>query len=199
MAWLTSSTLLQALQGVRQGVNIVVQKEAFLRSDIGQASRKWTRDLYAKLPSCIVGIDPEAGGTWVYRGEEASHDLFTPLGPSVKGIRCYGVHDLNAMRTDATPRMHHKFVIITMDTGETLTCFGSYNWTWTANHSLEDVVVIQDQAFAMSFEREFQAVFLRSEPLEWTSPDIDPDYLGQPRPPAHFGPPGSPGSSADTE
>ena len=56
VAWLTSEPILSALANVPNGVSIVVQKEDFLRPDVGASGlwRSTLRRLYNRVPSRLI-------------------------------------------------------------------------------------------------------------------------------------------------
>lgn len=178
VAWLTSPRILRALSKLK-GVSIVVQKEDFLRpdSDPGDNWRKWLNDAYDKLPM----------GPWrySYSGTVVS-SLSTAVDPNVFPIRCVGKH--NSQKDSAFPRSHHKFVVFCKFQEEKQYGFlddkitpyavwtGSFNFSKTASASFENGVVITDTKIVQAYYKEWGQVFALSEPLDWESEWVAPEY-----------------------
>jgi hypothetical protein len=81
VAWLADSVVLQALAR-RTQVNIVVQKEDFLKPDLGQSWAQNLRALYAALPSPLMRYSLPGGVSSLnYAGD-----------PSIVAVRCVGNH-----------------------------------------------------------------------------------------------------------
>ncbi len=58
--------------------------------------------------------------------------------------------------TDENKLMHHKFCII----DDKILCFGSYNWTFKANHyNTENLVITQEEELLVSFKQEFKRLY----------------------------------------
>ncbi len=94
----------------------------------------------------------------------------------------------------ASPRMHHKFLVrlrqtavpgdvvgglemadsITLEAESVWT--GSFNFTRNASFSFENAVVIHDPVIAHSYFEEFSRVASLSEPLDWTSRWVEPEW-----------------------
>lgn len=176
VAWLTSFQILDALATV-ENVAIVVQKEDFLRPDLG-AKGGWKNDLRVRYERLSCDI---------YR-----QSLPAPLSsmsycsdPAVPAVRCAGHH--NSDKALAMPRMHHKFLVRCerRDDGETLSpdnyrptavWTGSFNFSYNAGQSFENAVEIHDETIAEAYLQEFARVAAISEPLDWTSTWAAPEW-----------------------
>lgn len=178
MAWLTNERVLAAL-AQRRFVQILVQKEDFLRPDGSSWSRNKLHQLYAALPASSRFI----GGIG-QRGYSTSTD--DTLGP----VRCIGTC---GPRGPAIPRMHHKFMVlcdfVELDYGHTIggpwqetgiiprrVWTGSFNATWNGTRSLENAVVLHDPEVARLYADEWGTLLGLSEPLDWSSEWIMPEY-----------------------
>jgi hypothetical protein len=175
VAWLTSPSILRALARVKGGVSIIVQKEEFLRPDLGVRDfEEWRRQLrssYAALRSLQCWPDTLNMVT------QALNE-----GMRIEPIRCAGIVREGCA---AYPRMHHKFLVFCKR--RSLTCksveresasdwpepyavwTGSFNFTNNGGHSLENAVFIEDRSVAQGYYEEWQNVAWLSEPLDWTS------------------------------
>ncbi len=59
-------------------------------------------------------------------------------------------------KTDEQKLMHHKFCII----DEKILCFGSYNWTFKANHyNTENLVITEESELVSNFQQEFKRLY----------------------------------------
>ncbi len=172
VAWLTDSVVLQALAR-RTQVNIVVQKEDFLKPDLGQTWAQNLRALYAALPSPLMRYSLPGGVSSLnYAGD-----------PSIAAVRCVGNH--NREKRAAWPRMHNKFLIFCdlepdAHGGQTVVprrvWTGSYNISLNAAASWENAVLIDNPDVADAFAREFGQILTFSEALDWTSDWVAPEY-----------------------
>ena len=97
-------------------------------------------------------------------------------------VRCAGIV---GDRKDIPPRNHHKFAVFCKNAlcehGNRVrhpyaAWTGSFNWTENATRSLENAVVIRDRAIVEAFYAEFQQVAALSEPLDWSSEYVDPEW-----------------------
>jgi hypothetical protein len=182
-AWFTSWPIAHALSKVQS--QIVVQKEDFLRPDMGaRPGTAWAhemRSMYNMLRCKYNRYDlgQIVGG------------LSMACDPTVEPVRCVGNH--NAEKKPAFPRMHHKFLVFCKvvetprsdDVGRALPWLevhpkavwtGSFNLTRNSGRSLENVVVIESEMVAGHYYDEWQRVFAISEPLDWQSPWCLPEY-----------------------
>jgi hypothetical protein len=174
VAWLTNDAVLAALAD-RLRVGIIVQKEDFLRPDFkpGPGWEKRLRDRYAALP----GAPALAWGVPLsYCG---------PGSAEPHPIRCMGLTDPEAKRK-ALPRMHHKFLIGCEHADNPNDDFappvpravwtGSVNLTYNATLSRENAVILRRPRVAAQFMSEFQELLALSEPLDWQSQWVVPEF-----------------------
>lgn len=181
VAWLTSYKILNALAKCRN-VQIIVQKEDFLRPDINVVnSNKWKIELHDKYNRVKCNI--------------ARHQFKSPIGhlsvafdPTVDGIRCVGNH--NSEKKVAFPRMHNKFMIFCETANEeSLELFsynpvslwtGSFNLTQNATFSLENAVCFNDSSgrneIINAYLNEHHQIFCLSEKLNWANDWIEPEF-----------------------
>jgi len=169
VAWLTDGSILSALAKVPHGVQIVVQKEDFLRPDHPGVGRVDIRRMYEALPRfemyCLPGI-------------ASSLNVCGP-GNSAP-VRCIGA--VQESRRNAIPRSHHKFCVFLQrretepnEDGDRQDYFaplrvwtGSFNWTWNASRSLENAVLIESPKIAERFALEWSKAYAVSEALDWS-------------------------------
>jgi hypothetical protein len=171
VAWLTSGPILNALAEI-QGVSIVVQKEDFLRPDLGAAGRKswkrWLHEKYDRLPKGPYRYEYEST---VLSGMNTSGD------PALECVRCLGNH--NGDRRAAMPRAHHKFLVFCdYVEGKVVprkVWTGSYNLSKNAGRSLENAVLLTDERCVGAYYAEWGQLAGLSEPLDWTSEYVQPD------------------------
>lgn len=169
VAWLTDLDILESLS--KTNTAIVVQKEDFLRPDSINASKFDVRNAYEKISMSY------------YR--TAFNDTVLPemsycSDQSMSGIRCVGNH--NSDKFVVNPRMHNKFVVFckydkkqkTIIAHEVWT--GSFNFTNNAGSSFENAVLIKDKKIATAYLREFAQIMAISEPLDWQSKWIAPEW-----------------------
>jgi hypothetical protein len=173
VAWLTSEPILRAL--AKTQTSIIVQKEDFLRPDIGADpgySRK-LRSLYDEL-RCDITRDSLPGYV---------HRLSVCGDPTVQPVRCVGGH--NREKKPAFPRAHHKFLVFcsvarSPDMHEIVipgaVWTGSFNFTQNSMRSFENAVIIEDTKIAQAYAWEYSQVFALSEPLDWESEWVEPEY-----------------------
>lgn len=178
VAWLTDPDILAALARKRS-VSIVVQKEDFLRPDSGSGSA-WKYSLRAKYDaienacSNLSRYDMKLLSGFSYCGN-----------PNITAIRCVGNH--NSTKKPAFPRMHNKFAVfghISKDSeDECVECLmpwtvwtGSFNFTLNGGESLENAVIIKAPEIAHAYFNEWQQIVALSEPLDWDSEWIAPEW-----------------------
>jgi hypothetical protein len=174
VAWLTDNAVLQALAKCEH-VSIVVQKEDFLRPDLGQR-RAWSqnlRQLYGALPSPLTRYSLPGGVA----------SLSYCSDPSIAPVRCVGNH--NRDKQAASPRMHNKFLIFCEhgrdECGDPSVIprrvwTGSYNISANAAASWENAVLIDSAEVADAYAREYAQIMAFSEPLDWTNEWVAPEY-----------------------
>lgn len=172
VAWLTDGVVLDAL-AKRQHVSIVVQKEDFLRPDLGQSWKHHLRRLYGALPSPLLRYALPGGVSSLnYAGD-----------PKIAPVRCVGNH--NRDKQPAWPRMHNKFLVFCDQAKDShgdpavvprRVWTGSYNISLNAAASWENAVLIDSAEIADAYAREFAQILTFSEPLDWTSDWVAPEY-----------------------
>lgn len=174
VAWLTERRLLRALAG--RDTSIVVQKEDFLRPD-ARITAGWAARLradYAALRNSYARFQfPEPLGLSSYATD-----------PRLEPVRCVGNHNSN--KSPSMPRMHHKFLVRLEhdDRAEpaadhlrpVAVWTGSFNFSKNAGYSFENSVEIHDPVIARSYFEEFSRVMSLSEPLEWESEWVYPEW-----------------------
>jgi hypothetical protein len=182
VAWLTHPTILQTLTRVPHGVALVVQKEDFLRPDIGTPARnprQWKQELrraYEALPWGPLRYDyPSPLSDCCYLNDA-----------SVQPVRCMGNH--NSEQSPASPRMHNKFLVFCrvrpwgsdQDDGDQIVPYavwtGSFNFTRNAVLSLENAVLITIPAIVQAYFQEWAQIEAFSEPLDWSYPWTCPEW-----------------------
>lgn len=168
VAWLTSVPILQALAR-KKGVSVVVQKEDFLRPDVGVLST-WKydlQDLYKALPPMSRYDFDNVIGALCYCGD-----------CTLDAVRCVG-HN-NRERKAAAPRAHHKFVVFAMMREGSIAPYavwtGSFNFTRNANNSFENAVVLTDPEIVQAYYHEHAQIVALSEGLDWDSEWCAPDW-----------------------
>ena len=182
VAWLTQEDILTTLRTPEFGTVIVVQKEDFLRCDTKNSSPSaWNKHLRKLYDSLHCGIEryflPGIASGMSYCSD-----------PTVDAIRCVGNH--NAAQQAAAPRMHDKFCVF-CDVEQHFTKCGTGNWyevkpyaVWTgsmnwsnnAERSFENAMIVYDSKIANAYAEEFSNIFALSEPLDWTSQWVAPQY-----------------------
>lgn len=174
VAWLTDSAVLQALAKCEH-VSIIVQKEDFLRPDLGPR-QPWAqnlRQLYGALPSPLTRYDLPG----------VVPSLSYACDPSIAPVRCVGNH--NRDKRAASPRMHNKFLVF-CEWGRDRqgapslvprrVWTGSYNISANAAASWENAVLIHSAEIAEAYALEFGQIMAFSEALDWTSDWVAPEY-----------------------
>lgn len=184
VAWLTNERILDALSNV--GCAIVVQKEDFLRPDIGSNSG-WSyklREMYERLsfPVDRYHVNGTVGRLSV-------------LGdPVIQGVRCVG--NYNYEKKPAFPRMHNKFLVFCTVTEYEIPAksddefggdyfwslnpecvwTGSFNFTQNAIASLENAVILRNPLVAKAYYNEWSQIEAISESLDWDSVWCAPEW-----------------------
>lgn len=179
MAWLTNRRVLAALSQLSHGCQFVVQKEDFLRP--GPVVRDELQRMYGRLRCGFERHQLPFG----------AHGLSMCGDPTVDAIRCMGV--VPDRKGQTVPRMHHKFGVlcqvverdVTDDFGDPgvarkiapfAVWTGSFNATENATRSRENVLIIDDRNAAVEFGHEWSRVFALSEPLDWSSDYVEPEW-----------------------
>lgn len=173
MAWLTNERVLAAMSH-KHFVSFLVQKEDWLRPDSDGWCRQKMHALYANLPP--------SEGRWV---AEVGYNSGTDF--DLAPVRCVGI---TGERRSAMPRMHHKFMVfgrIHIDAGSddfpetqrfepTSVWTGSFNATQNGTNSFENAVILRSAEMAEIYTQEWRALFGVSEPLNWSSEWVQPEY-----------------------
>lgn len=183
VAWLTDFNIMDSLS--LKNVSMVVQKEDFLRPDIGVSSmylwKKKIRYAYSKLTNDF--------SRYSFHNNMIS-SLSIASDPTIEPVRCMGNH--NKDKKPAFPRMHNKFLIFadynydeTEDDVEPWdydyfklkgVWTGSFNLTYNATMSLENAVYITNQEIINAYYKEFGQIMALSEPLDWESVWSTPEW-----------------------
>ncbi len=197
VAWLTDFDILDALSQ-KIAVQIIVQKEDFLRPDSIQSS---STEFYTKLRKKYNALPSAHPSELEYTFSQLSHNSDKENHLKMDAVRCVGNH--NRDKKPAFPRMHHKFLIFTNGRDDLLplgspfendptlyeevikvdmstdACVwtGSYNITCNATKSLENAVVLHCPEIAGAFYQEWRQIALLSESLDWETPWSCPEWM----------------------
>lgn len=176
IAWLTSTPILKTLAKC-ENVQIVVQKEDFLRPDLGiQNADEWKKNLAALYKNVTCSLER-------HLMREPIGNLSVASDPTVDGIRCVGNHNFD--KRPAFPRAHHKFLVfceVDKNGNYTPTALwtGSFNLTFNATQSFENVLLFTDKSgtneIINAFLNEHHQVFALSEKLNWESNWVAPEF-----------------------
>jgi hypothetical protein len=178
VAWLTNARIIAALAKVPYGVSIIVQKEDFLRPDLNSERTSFARKLRSLYQSLGCGFHR-------YEIPGIVGNLSVGGDCKLEAIRCVGNH--NSTRSPAFPRMHHKFLVFCSvprySKGEGRSQIiplrvwtGSFNFTENSANSLENAVLINSRVLSKGYFEEWQQVAALSEPLDWTSNWMEPEW-----------------------
>lgn len=196
VAWLTEPDILDAL-AKKEYVSIVVQKEDFLRPDKALTDN-WKSMLRAQYESIGRSNKLSRFDFSFLRNFSYCGDMST-----ISGVRCVGNH--NKTRKPAFPRMHNKFVVMGYlgdvgGLGSTTEFFdnvvdymrggavvggsvmpwtvwtGSFNFTANGADSLENAIIIRAPEIATAYMNEWEQIAAMSEPLDWESEWIEPEW-----------------------
>ena len=161
IAWLTSGSILDVL-ATKEVVSLVVQKEDFLRPDMGAKSnwKNWLKSKYSALNCKIERYN------FI---DNIISRLSVCSDPTLDPIRCVG--NCNQDKVPAFPRMHNKFIIfakllnVSEDEDEENSDFikvvpyavwtGSFNLTKNAGRSLENALFIKDPEVVRAYYEEY--------------------------------------------
>lgn len=183
VAWLTSVPILRALAKCNN-VQIIVQKEDFLRPDLNNGASKrrnnnqMLRVLYNDLRCQYDRLQMRS----------PIRELSVLSGdPSVDAVRCLG--NYNSSKIPAFPRMHHKFLVfcrIDKSIGQGANYLpvavwtGSFNLTYNATMSFENNICMTDYSgqnkFIHAYLFEHHQLFALTEPLNWEHEWCAPEY-----------------------
>lgn len=180
VAWLTSKSILEALSQLEY-VQIVVQKEDFLRPDGDKKSAKewkdWLHKCYSKLKCSIQRGEFDS---WILGATSLDKDH------SLEPVRCVGYS--NTTKKAAFPRMHNKFLVfanveLVSDCGYPVHIIkpyavwtGSFNLSKNATNSLENSLYITNQTIVDAYFKEYAQIAAISEKLDWTSEWNNPEW-----------------------
>ena len=99
--------------------------------------------------------------------------------PTLDAVRCVGNHN----RDDdmSRPRSHHEFLVLghldaNTDFHPHVVWTGSFNFTQNSVLSFENAVMIRDEKIVDAFYNGWAQVTSLSEPLDWTSKWVDPEF-----------------------
>ena len=145
-------------------------RKTFSDLDKGNWSQQKIKDLYHALP----------GGT--RREFRVEYSICSD--PTLQAVRCAGV---SGERKNVPPRMHHKFYVFCEPRprdiyGEEASIIahsvwtGSFNATENGARSLENAMIIRDESVAAAYYSEWKTILGISEPLDWKSVYVDPEW-----------------------
>lgn len=178
VAWLTNEKILKAL-ATRELVQIIVQKEDFLRPDSDNWTSQKLNKLYNDLPKGLA-IPTHFGnktntildGVYKYHGD----------GEFLDAIRWAG--EFNVDQKTAFPRMHNKFLVF-CDSLEELyseeeddliptlkplaVWTGSFNMTYNSTNSLENGLFLRDKNIVLAYYRQWAEIVGISDMLDWST------------------------------
>jgi hypothetical protein len=189
VAWLTDPAVLEAMAKLPTAV--VVQKEDFLRPDSAAIHdrKRWKvqlRSLYDAIACsgrhCDLFIRqnfPDPLGALYLVGDQ-----------SIAGVRCVGLRNDRVASGVRHPLMHNKFLVFARlrfvpehdeEKDEPLwdpqiVWTGSYNLSRMAHRSRENTVVIRNPTVASAYLHEWVDLMSLSEPLDWGSDWVDPQW-----------------------
>lgn len=181
VAWLTNKRILKAL-AEKQSVHIIVQKEDFLRPDMAHEDfdrEDWAIEL--RQAYSMLNSDLER---WEFDGLLGRMSFAGD--PDIEAVRCVGNH--NADKAPAFPRMHNKFMVFAKLSSESSSgeervkiepysvWTGSFNMTEHSTLSLENAVPMRNPAIVEAYYKEFQLIAGMSEPLDWESKWMQPEW-----------------------
>lgn len=178
VAWLTSPTILATLAN-KKGVSIIVQKEDWLRPDLHDTGdwRARQRVRYSQLRSELARLD-------IPFKESILSEMSYCHDPMLDAVRCVG-HN-NSLGLAASPRMHHKFIVLCREIETEPHAYrnyqpyevwtGSFNFTKNAALSLENAIVLRDARLVKAYFSEFAQIAALSEPLDWESEWVEPQW-----------------------
>jgi len=173
VAWMTSKRILDALS--EKDCAILVQKEDFLRPDDNGSD--FVRRLQASYGKLHCGLN-RYNDIGLLLGE----------GTNVDPVRCVGNCD---RENQASERMHHKFMVFCRYERQYVPSrfgnvnvlvpyavwTGSFNFTDSAARSFENALYVTGYETANQYIQEFRQLYALSEPLEWMSRWVKPQYM----------------------
>ncbi|MFI5390405.1 MAG: hypothetical protein ACHQYQ_03505 [Bacteriovoracales bacterium] len=175
VAWLTNFRIIEAMQN--KDISIIVQKEDFLRPE--SHSKNWHIKLHEKYFYLKNNLTR-------YELPGIANQLSVGRDPSIAPIRCLGNH--NSQKKLTHPRMHNKFLVFCHSENKNLNDYGhieiipnavwsgSFNFSENANNSFENAILIENKEISMAYAKEYSQIFALSEPLDWETPWMEPEY-----------------------
>ena len=186
VAWLTNGPILDAMSR-KEHVQIVVQKEDFLKPDLKDSCRehftKKLRERYARLNCNILRGEFEY---WLLGLTIMCQNNTKKIDDSLDAVRCVG--NYNKDKKPAFPRMHNKFLVfadveVASDFGYPVNVIkpyavwtGSFNFSHNGSNSLENALYITDQKIVDAYFKEYTQIAAISEPLDWTNVWMSPEW-----------------------
>jgi hypothetical protein len=200
VAWLTNERILKAL-ATRTTVSVIVNKEDFLRPDKGTWSQQKVKRLYAALPS---GERTSMGCWYSFNGDtkldavrcagiygdrksvppRMHHKflvfcryvnqkiLFSASGEEISRCAASDIPD-NWYEDGETPGTYFGFE---RDLKGISVWTGSFNLSENGTRSLENAVVLRSPEVAAAYLSEWRTIVGISEPLDWESAYVDPEW-----------------------
>jgi len=179
VAWLTSYPVLDALAQDNKDVVFVIQKEDFLRPDMGQFKgfKNILKKKYGKLKNNLTRYD------FI---DTILPNMSFSSDPSIAPVSCVG--NINNAKVAAFPRMHNKFLIFAKRNNDSeltndektiipyAVWTGSYNITKNASMSFENALYITDLKIVNAFYKEFAQIIALSESLDWFKDWVEPQW-----------------------
>lgn len=179
VAWLTSYPVLDALAQDNKDVVFVIQKEDFLRPDMGQFKgfKNILKEKYGKLKNNLTRYD------FI---DTILPNMSFSSDPSIDPVSCVG--NINNAKVAAFPRMHNKFLIFAKRNNDSeltndektiipyAVWTGSYNITKNASMSFENALYITDLKIVNAFYKEFAQIIALSESLNWFKDWVEPQW-----------------------
>jgi len=180
VAWLTNHDILKAL-GNCDWVNLVVQKEDFLRNDTAENQETWVSELQQAYFNCGKNRKewsenvPSRHNDYHHFNHTVQSCCVPPSGEwthSGCNIRCLGYSGDKDRKT--TPKMHHKFLVLgyaddDLDIIPEVVWTGSFNFTSNGEKSRENAVIIKDENIVQAYLSEWAQIWAMSEELNWKS------------------------------
>jgi hypothetical protein len=198
VAWLTSKPVLRALAEVPGGVSLVVQKEDFLRPDSGNRGG-WKRQLRERYGA--LKTPP-----WRFDFDDCLVSSLSTCGdPTLDAVRCVGNYNRDK-KPAFPRMHNKFLVFCHVSHGCSRCCLshegcqagcdegnhegdyprtfvlpyavwtGSFNMTENATRSLENALLLKDPAVVNAYYQEWAQILALSEPLDWESDWVAPEW-----------------------
>ena len=177
IAWLTDRRILRALTHIPTAM--LIQKEDFLRPEAG-AQEGWQEELRKAYEAILEPCESRYGLPGIAKGLSVSGD------PGLEAVRCVGERPEPGRDN---PRMHNKFLVFAhrkenkkegfyseIEWSPYAVWTGSANLTDTTDRSWENSLFIGSEKIAQAYLDEWVQLFTMSEPLDWQSPYVDPEW-----------------------